>query len=63
MASDLILHLRIGFAKARAQLDEYQRAALATERAITQTVLSTQETIAQSRDLLARLEAPQRPVR
>jgi hypothetical protein len=36
-------------------LDDYQRAAQVMERAITEAVISTQETIAQSRGLLDRV--------
>ena len=55
MVSDHTSALRIGVAKARAWLDEYQRAAQVMERAITEAVISTQETIAQSRGLLDRV--------
>jgi hypothetical protein len=57
MASDYISDSSIVVAKARARLDEYQRGSETMERAITQLVLSTQETIAQSRDLLDRVDA------
>jgi hypothetical protein len=58
MASDYISDSSIVVAKAHARLDEYQRGALAMERAITELVISTRETIAQSRDLLDRIGSP-----
>jgi hypothetical protein len=60
MASGHISDLRIGVDKARAWLDEYLRAAQLMERAIRECVISTPETIADSRDLLDRVGSTSR---
>ena len=58
MALDRISDLSVGIAEARAGLDEYQRAAVANERGMMKLIISSRETIADSRDLLDLLDSP-----
>lgn len=58
MPRDLASDLRANLANTRAWLDDYQRVSQVTERSIAQSVMLTRDAIAQSRDLLDRIERP-----
>jgi hypothetical protein len=61
MLSSSIFELRIGLAKARAVLAQYQYIGQETQISLTDTVIKTRETIAQSREILDRIERAASP--